>query len=123
LENAAEAITIALEKVITFFSSVKNRLELEASARDLTFALGKILVGALLYEQAAFAVQSKLSNADQDVIALTRWCDPADLHKDIPRRDDKKVLEGKHGPPKKMTMNFCYHNFCFHTLNLLYSTF
>ncbi|CAO3678572.1 unnamed protein product [Umbelopsis ramanniana] len=93
LENAAEAIAIALEKVITFFSSVKSRLELEASARDLTFALGKILVGALLYEQAAWAIQSKLSNADQDLIALARWCDPADLHKDIPHRDDKKVLE------------------------------
>jgi hypothetical protein len=99
LENAAEAITIAIEKVITFFSSVKSRLELEASARDLTFALGKILVGALLYEQAAWAVQSKLSNADQDLIALARWCDPADLHKDIPHRDDKMVLEGEQSPP------------------------
>ncbi|KAH8556106.1 acyl-CoA dehydrogenase/oxidase C-terminal [Umbelopsis sp. PMI_123] len=93
LENAAEAISVALDKVIAFVGSVKNRLEMEASARDITFALGKILAGALLYEQAAWAVQNKSSSAEQDLIAVSRWCDPADLHKDIPQRDDKKVLE------------------------------
>ncbi|KAJ2962335.1 hypothetical protein NQZ79_g2463 [Umbelopsis isabellina] len=95
LDDAAENISKALDKVVDFVSNVKSRVEIEASARDLTFALGKILAGALLHEQASWAVQSKFPDSEQDLIALSRWCDPAELHKDIPQRTDSKVLEGK----------------------------
>lgn len=75
LSESIKAVQTALNNIKQFFSqSMQNKLELEANARQLTFALGRTLAGALLIEQAVFDLANNIEGAEEDVIVANRWC-------------------------------------------------
>jgi hypothetical protein len=75
LNEAGKAIHVALNNIKQFFGqSMQNQLETEANARQLTFALGRTLAGALLVEQAAVDSIRQIEGAEEDVIVANRWC-------------------------------------------------
>ncbi|CAO3641447.1 unnamed protein product [Mucor fragilis] len=75
LADAAKSIDIALNNIKQFFTqSMKDKLETEANARQLTFALGRTLAGALFLEQAAFDITHNIEGAEEDVIVANQWC-------------------------------------------------
>jgi hypothetical protein len=75
LDEAGKAIYVSLNNIKQFFNqSMKSKLETEANARQLTFALGRALAGALLVEQAAFDTVHHNEGASEDTIVANRWC-------------------------------------------------
>jgi alkylation response protein AidB-like acyl-CoA dehydrogenase len=75
LSESVEAVKVALSNIKQFFNqSMQNQLEMEANARQFTFALGRTLAGTLLIEQAAFEVENSIEGAEESVIVANRWC-------------------------------------------------
>lgn len=74
LVEAVKSVAIALDNIDTFVKSNKTKIEIESNARQLTFALGKTLAGALFIEQAAFDITNNIEGAEEDVIVANRWC-------------------------------------------------
>ncbi|KAG1616242.1 hypothetical protein G6F46_005583 [Rhizopus delemar] len=72
LTKPGQAIHTALANIDVFLQSASDQLE--ANARQLTFALGRVLAGALLVEQAAFGLSHQIEGADQDLFAAQQWC-------------------------------------------------
>lgn len=75
LSEPVEAVKVALSNIKQFFNqSMQNQLEMEANARQFTFALGRTLAGTLLIEQATFEVENNIEGAEESVIVANRWC-------------------------------------------------
>ncbi|KAI9365113.1 acyl-CoA dehydrogenase/oxidase [Pilaira anomala] len=74
LSEAAKGVQIALDNISDFIKSTSSKIEMESNARQLTFALGKTLAGALFIEQAAFDLINKIEGAEQDLFVANRWC-------------------------------------------------
>lgn len=75
MSEVGKAIHVSLNNIKQFYSqSMQDKLETEANARQLTFALGRTLAGALLVEQAAFDMARNIDGANEDVIVANRWC-------------------------------------------------
>ncbi|KAG1641646.1 hypothetical protein G6F44_005615 [Rhizopus delemar] len=72
LIKPGQAIHTALANIDVFLQSASDQLE--ANARQLTFALGRVLAGALLVEQAAFGLSHQIEGADQGLFAAQQWC-------------------------------------------------
>lgn len=74
LSEAAKGVQIALDNISDFIRSTSSQIEMESNARQLTFALGRTLAGALFIEQAAFDLINKIEGAEQDLFVANRWC-------------------------------------------------
>ncbi|KAG0980589.1 hypothetical protein G6F57_016838 [Rhizopus arrhizus] len=81
LTKPGQAIHTALANIDVFLQSASDQLE--ANARQLTFALGRVLAGALLVEQAAFGLSHQIEGADQDLFAAQQWCIQPDFVQQI----------------------------------------
>lgn len=97
LEDAGKSIEIALDNIKKFFTqSMQNKLETEANARQLTFALGRTLAGALFLEQAAFDITHIIEGAEEDVIVANKWCGAREFTQTlIPTNADTILDEAK----------------------------
>ncbi|KAG2193609.1 uncharacterized protein EV154DRAFT_527212 [Mucor mucedo] len=96
LVEAVKSVHIALHNIDTFVNSNKTRIEIESNARQLTFALGRTLAGALLIEQAAFDITNKNEGAEEDIIVANRWCCVRDFTQElIPINADLVADEAK----------------------------
>ncbi|KAG2235107.1 hypothetical protein INT48_002448 [Thamnidium elegans] len=93
LSEAAKSVEIALNNIKLFIKSTTSKIEMESNARQLTFALGKILAGALLIEQAAFDVANKIEGAEQDIFVANRWCCVREFTQELIPIDTNIVLE------------------------------
>ncbi|KAI8394217.1 uncharacterized protein BYT42DRAFT_553726 [Radiomyces spectabilis] len=102
LKGAAAKIQQAFTIIDRFIQNAKSQLPMEVGARQLTFALGRVLAAVLLLEQAAWAIQTGNSNCESDLIAVNRWCnDPAFLKDiitatDISVKEDAVIVFGSH---------------------------
>ncbi|CAO3629604.1 unnamed protein product [Cunninghamella blakesleeana] len=74
LSKAAELIQKSLTTTCAFIAEPKNQVQIETSIRQVTFALGRVVAGVLLLEQAAWAIKNNIVGAEQDVVALYQWC-------------------------------------------------
>ncbi|KAI9480629.1 MAG: hypothetical protein EXX96DRAFT_563570 [Benjaminiella poitrasii] len=75
LSEAVKNTYTALNNIKQFFSqSMQDKIETEANARQLTFALGRTLAGTLLIEQADFDANNEVEGAQEDIIAANHWC-------------------------------------------------
>ena len=74
LSEAGKSVHVALANIKTFVETNKTKIEIESNARQLTFALGRTLAGALFLEQAAFDLANNIEGAEEDVIVANRWC-------------------------------------------------
>lgn len=96
LVEAVRSVHIALNHIDSFVKSNKTRIEIESNARQLTFALGKTLAGALLIEQAAFDIINKNEGAEEDILVANRWCCVRDFTQElIPNNADLIADEAK----------------------------
>ncbi|KAI8977138.1 acyl-CoA dehydrogenase/oxidase C-terminal [Mycotypha africana] len=81
-----QAIDTAMQNIKKFVASSsiqENKAEVEANARQLTFALGRTLAGTLLLEQAAFDTAHDLKDAEEDILVAQRWCKAFEFTKPI----------------------------------------
>ncbi|KAL0093714.1 hypothetical protein F4703DRAFT_1830866 [Phycomyces blakesleeanus] len=83
----------ALENTQTFVRQTTDSTQLEASSRQLMFALGRILAGTLLLEQASWAVANSISGAQEDVTVVRRWCTSNSFGEPITVLDKDSLLE------------------------------
>jgi hypothetical protein len=83
LTEAAKSVEIALNNIKKFASSNTTKIKMESNARQLTFALGQTLAGALLIEQAAFDIANKVDGSEEDIIVANRWCCSREFTQDI----------------------------------------
>lgn len=72
LAKPSQAIHMALSNIKAFVQEAGDHLEV--NSRQLMFAMGRTLAGALLVEQAAFGIFNQLKGADQDVFSAQKWC-------------------------------------------------
>ncbi|CAO3703817.1 unnamed protein product [Rhizopus stolonifer] len=72
LVKPSQAIHVALSNIRTFVQEATDYLEV--NSRQLTFAIGRTLAGALLVEQAAFGISNQLEGTDQDIFSAQKWC-------------------------------------------------
>ncbi|KAG0172880.1 hypothetical protein DFQ28_009886 [Apophysomyces sp. BC1034] len=78
---------------IRHFVTIANPVQLETSARQLTFALGRVLAGVLLLEQAAWAVENNVPGAMEDVSVANLWCSQREFVEEISLTTNDAVLE------------------------------
>jgi hypothetical protein len=96
LSDAANAVSTALENIGRFVVSNTSKLELEPNARQLTFALGRTLAGALLIEQAAYDLTNNVEGAEEDVFVANRWCCTREFTQEIiPIKPEDIIQEAK----------------------------
>lgn len=96
LAEAAKSIEVALKNINHFMATNTGRIEMESNARQLTFALGRTLAGALLVEQAAFDLEHKIEGAEEDVLVAHRWCCAREFTQEIiPNNADVILQEAK----------------------------
>lgn len=93
LSEAAKSVEIALNNIKEFVKATTSKIEMESNARQLTFALGKTLAGALLIEQAAFDVANNIEGAEQDIFVANRWCCVREFTQELIHIDTNLVLE------------------------------
>jgi hypothetical protein len=75
LTESIKAVQTSLNNIKQFYNeSMQNQLELEANARQFTFALGRALAGTLLIEQAVFNIANNVEGTEEDIIVANRWC-------------------------------------------------
>lgn len=85
LRSAQTHVKRALINIRVFLETTSQQPEtVDASARELTFALGRALGGALLIEHAAWALQNKVPGTEQHVLAASCWCQHPELIREIP---------------------------------------
>lgn len=96
LNEAAQAIGVAMKNINQFMTSNTGKIEIESNARQLTFALGRTLAGALFVEQAAFDLENKIEGAEEDVLVAHRWCCAREFTQEIiPNNADIIAQEAK----------------------------
>ncbi|GAA5795111.1 hypothetical protein HPULCUR_000463 [Helicostylum pulchrum] len=93
LSEAAKSVEIALDNIKQFVKATTSKIEMESNARQLTFALGRTLAGALLIEQAAFDVANNIEGAEQDVFVANRWCCVREFTQELILINTSLVLE------------------------------
>lgn len=94
LKFAVTRIRQALVNLRVFLSTTNDRTALEASARDLTFAMGRVLAGVLLVEHAEWALQNKEAEAEQDLATASRWCNLPEFTRPLEAFDPAVLTEG-----------------------------
>ncbi|KAF7732476.1 hypothetical protein EC973_003221 [Apophysomyces ossiformis] len=80
---------------IRHFVTMADPVQLETSARQLTFALGRVLAGVLLVEQATWAMTNNVPGATEDVAIAILWCAQREFTEGIPLTTNDSLLEGK----------------------------
>jgi hypothetical protein len=93
LKEAGEAIKTAFDNIVLFGTSITEKLEIEATARQLTFALGRALAGTLLVEQAAFDLSNNVKGAQEDVLAANKWCLDREFTQTLVPTDAEKIAQ------------------------------
>ncbi|KAI8890160.1 acyl-CoA dehydrogenase/oxidase C-terminal [Backusella circina FSU 941] len=93
LKEAGNAIKTAFNNITSFAASTTEMLEIEATARQLTFALGRTLAGTLLVEQAAFDLSNGIKGAQEDVLVANKWCLARDFTQTIVPTDAEKIAD------------------------------
>ncbi|KAI9309390.1 hypothetical protein BJ944DRAFT_284651 [Cunninghamella echinulata] len=105
LSNAADLIQKSLTTTCAFVSNTKDQVQIETSIRQVTFALGRVVAGVLLLEQAAWALKNNIIGAEQDVVVLNQWCQDPEFSAPIKALDaDILTQEAKmvFGPNAKL---------------------
>ncbi|KAI8971342.1 hypothetical protein BDB01DRAFT_811454 [Pilobolus umbonatus] len=72
--DIVQAVQLAMDNIKSFVQSMKSQSDMETNARILTFALGRVLAGTLLTEQAAWGVKTGGDGATEDVLVARHWC-------------------------------------------------
>lgn len=93
LSEAAKSVQLALDNINQFVRTNTSKLEMESKARQLTFALGRTLAGALFIEQAAFDITNKVEGAEEDIIVANRWCCAREFTQEIIPTNANLILE------------------------------
>jgi hypothetical protein len=93
LRQPAQTISTALKNIQNFVQKDQSRSYLEINSRQLMFALGRVLAGSLLLEQAAFGLSNQLEGAEEDVLAAQHWCSQHELVQDITSKSTQWVHE------------------------------
>ncbi|ORE05764.1 hypothetical protein BCV72DRAFT_275758 [Rhizopus microsporus var. microsporus] len=93
LRQPAQTVRTALRNIQDFVQKDQSRSYLEINSRQLMFALGRVLAGSLLLEQAAFGLSNQLQGAEEDVLAAQHWCSPHELVQDIASKSAQWVSE------------------------------
>jgi hypothetical protein len=93
LSEAVKSVEIALKNINQFVKTNTAKLEMESNARQLTFALGRTLAGALFIEQAAFDLANEVEGAEEDVIVANRWCCAREFTQEIIPTNSQLILE------------------------------
>ncbi|KAI9027473.1 hypothetical protein CLU79DRAFT_811656 [Phycomyces nitens] len=92
-KSIGSIINDALENIQVFVKNTTDPLQLEASARQLMFSLGRVLAAILLLEQASWAVAHGVPGAQDDVTVVRRWCTTNDFGQPITVLDQDSLLE------------------------------
>lgn len=93
LRQPVQTIRTALKNIQNFVQKDQSRSYLEINSRQLMFALGRVLAGSLLLEQAAFGLSNQLEDAEEDVLAAQHWCSQHELVQDIASKSTQWVHE------------------------------
>lgn len=93
LEAAAARVRHALVNIRVFISTQLETPLFDASARDLTFALGRVLAGALLIEQASWAVANSRPEAEQDIAVTVKWTHEPNFVREIKAKSAASISQ------------------------------
>lgn len=93
LEGAIARVRHALVNIRVFIETQLEAPLFDASARDMTFALGRVLAAVLLIEQASWAVGNSRPEAEQDIAVAIKWTHDPEFVREIKAKSAASISQ------------------------------